>query len=57
MIFLYTHKLVASPIVIREATASSRWEQMQRPTVKHLEREPKLLISIGSLPLELGEYH
>ena len=27
--------MVPSPIVIREASPSNRWKQMQRPTAKH----------------------
>jgi hypothetical protein len=34
IIFCYTHRSV-SYSVIREASSDSRWQKMQRPTVKH----------------------
>jgi hypothetical protein len=41
MIPCYTRRLEPSLIVIREASSSNYWEQIQRPTAKHVElREP-----------------
>jgi hypothetical protein len=34
MIFCYTHRFVPSLTVIRKASSSSGWKQMQRPTDK-----------------------
>ena len=42
--------------MIREASFGSRWEQMQRPTIRHCaESESKYEAFIKSLPSELRE--
>jgi hypothetical protein len=39
MKLFYTHRLVLYPVIIREASSGSRWEQMKRPTARnHAER-------------------
>lgn len=46
------------PVIIREASSSSRQKWVQRSTVRHYaerEREPKLKVSTGSLTSEEGE--
>lgn len=54
MIFCCIAKLMPCPVVIRESSSSSSWEQVQRCTGRHnVERESKLEDSTGFLPLEL----
>lgn len=48
-VFCCTHTWVACPVVIREASSSSRQKQVQRPTARHYAgRESKLAVSIPS---------
>lgn len=52
MIFSYIYRPVLYPV--REASSSSRWEQIWRPTVGHdMERESNLGVSIKALHSEL----
>ena len=44
------------PVTRREASISSLWEQMKRPTVRHAERESKLGVSIKFFPSDLKKY-
>ena len=37
MVFCYTHKSMPYSVIIREASVCSRQEQMQGPTVRHVE--------------------
>lgn len=49
MKLVYIHISVPDPVFIREASSSSRWEQMQRLTARHyVEGESK------NLPLDLS---
>lgn len=51
MIFCCAHRPVASPGIAREASFSTRWEQLQRPTTRHYEEKySKLEVSIEFLP-------
>lgn len=55
MTFYYTHRLMTCPIEIREASSSTRWEQVPKSTAKHFaEIESKLEVSIESLPWSSG---
>lgn len=50
MIFHNTHRLMTCPIGIREASSSTRWEQVPKSTAKHYAKiESKLEVSIESL--------
>lgn len=58
MIFVYTHRSVPCLVIITEASSGSRWEWVQRYTVIHcIDRESKWLVSIESLPSEIGTSH
>ena len=58
MIFCYTDKSIPYPVIIREVSSGSKWEQMQRSTARqYVERESKLEISVQFLPSELREAH
>jgi hypothetical protein len=49
---------VPCPVVIREASSNSRWEQMQRHTIRHyVKRESKFQGVIWSLPSEIKKPH
>lgn len=48
MLFLYTHKSVPCQVIINEATHQQLMEA---------KKSPRLGVSIGSFPLELGEAH
>jgi len=47
---------VSWPVVIRKASSSSRWGQVQRPTARH-HAKSKYEASIGILLSELREHH
>lgn len=57
MVSLYTHKLVISPIVIERLLQAAHGSICRDPQSIICQREPKLSISIGSLPLQFGKYH
>lgn len=56
MIFCSTRRLVPCPVIITEASVSSRWEWVQNPMDRHYtDRKTKLEVFIKSLPSELGK--
>ena len=56
MIFSDSHESVSYPGIIREASSSSRWEQMQRPIARYfVKRESKWEISNKSPSLGTQE--
>ena len=46
MTLRYLYRSVPYPGIIREASSGNRWEQTQRPTPRHVERESKWELSI-----------
>jgi hypothetical protein len=53
MIFCYSYRLVPCPIIIREVSSGSRWEQVQKLTSKHAERGEER----GEIPGEIVLQH
>lgn len=55
LMILYTHRSKPSPVIIREASCGSRWEQVQTHTARQDVERVYTGVSIGALPSELGE--
>lgn len=54
MIALHTDRLVTCPVFIKDVYSGSRGEWTQRPQSDIIQIQCKWEVSIGSLPLEIG---